>query len=88
MEIQSATWQKINKGLPKEMGKIGVSVSRANPDRVYAIIEAEKSVAGLYRSDNGGKNWTLQSNNQLITARSWYYMEVLQIRPMLTLFMY
>jgi photosystem II stability/assembly factor-like uncharacterized protein len=70
------TWQKINEGLPKEMGKIGVSVSRANPERVYAIIEAEKSVAGLYRSDNGGKSWTLQSNNQLITARSWYYMEV------------
>jgi photosystem II stability/assembly factor-like uncharacterized protein len=70
------TWQKINEGLPKLMGKIGVSVSRANPERVYAIVEAEKSVAGLYRSDNGGKNWTLQSNNQLITARSWYYMEV------------
>lgn len=70
------TWQKINEGLPKEMGKIGVSVSRANPERVYAIIEAEKSVAGLYRSDNGGKSWSLQSNNQLITARSWYYMEV------------
>jgi hypothetical protein len=32
------------------MGKIGVSVSRANPDRVYAIVEAEKSKAGLYRS--------------------------------------
>ena len=70
------TWKKINDGLPKLMGKIGVSVSRANPERVYAIIEAEKSVAGLYRSDNGGKNWTLQTNNQLITARSWYYMEV------------
>ncbi|MBK8055115.1 MAG: glycosyl hydrolase [Saprospiraceae bacterium] len=70
------TWQKINEGLPKEMGKIGVSVSRANPDRVYAIVEAEKSVAGLYRSDNAGKSWQLMSNNQLITARSWYYMEV------------
>jgi photosystem II stability/assembly factor-like uncharacterized protein len=71
------TWQKINEGLPKQMGKIGVSVSRANPERVYAIVEAEKSVAGLYRSDNGGKNWTLMSNNALITSRSWYYMEVL-----------
>lgn len=71
------SWQKINDGLPKEMGKIGVSVSRANPERVYAIVEAEKSVAGLYRSDNAGKSWTLMSSNPLITSRSWYYMEVL-----------
>jgi len=70
------TWQKINEGLPKVMGKTGVCVSPANPERVYAIVEAEKSVAGLYRSDNAGKSWQLMSNNQLITARSWYYMEV------------
>ena len=53
------TWNKIVEGLPKEMGKIGVSVSRANPNRVYAIVEAEKSKAGLYRSDDGGKKWNL-----------------------------
>ncbi|MBI2729666.1 MAG: glycosyl hydrolase [Sphingobacteriales bacterium] len=70
------TWTKIIDGLPEEMGKIGVSVSRANPNRVFAIVEAEKSKAGLYRSDNGGKNWNLMSNNQLITSRSWYYMKV------------
>lgn len=70
------TWARINEGLPKEMGKIGVSVSRANSNRVYAIVEAEKSKAGLYRSDNGGKNWQLLSNDQTLTARSWYYMEV------------
>ena len=70
------TWQKIVEGLPEEMGKIGVAVSPANPKRVFAIVEAEKSKAGLYRSDNSGKSWKLMSNNQVITARSWYYMEV------------
>jgi photosystem II stability/assembly factor-like uncharacterized protein len=70
------TWNKINEGLPKEMGKIGVSVSRADPERVFAIVEAEKSVAGAYRSDDSGKTWKLMSSNPLITARSWYYMEV------------
>lgn len=70
------TWNKINNGLPAQMGKIGVSVSYANPNRVFAIVEAEKSKAGLYRSDNGGASWTMLSNDQLITARSWYYMEV------------
>lgn len=70
------TWTKIVQGLPEEMGKIGLSVSRANPNRVFALVESEKSKAGLYRSDDGGDNWQLMSNNQIITARSWYYMEV------------
>mgnify|MGYP001212070572 CR=1 FL=1 len=70
------TWKKITDGLPEALGKMGISVSRANPNRVFAIVEAEKSKAGLYRSDNGGMKWTLLSNNQDITSRSWYYMEV------------
>ncbi len=70
------TWEKIVEGLPREMGKIGISVSRANPNRVYAIVEAEKSKAGLYRSDDGGKKWNHLSSDQNITSRSWYYMEV------------
>lgn len=70
------TWKKIVKGLPKEMGKIGVAVSRAAPQRVFAIVEAEKSEAGVYRSDDGGMSWKHMTNDQLLTARSWYYMEI------------
>ena len=70
------SWNKAMDGLPTEMGKIGVTVSRANPNKVFAIVEAEKSKAGLYRSDDGGKKWNLLSNDQNITSRSWYYMEV------------
>jgi photosystem II stability/assembly factor-like uncharacterized protein len=70
------TWKKINKGLPEKLGKMGISVSRANPNRVYAIVESEKSKSGLYRSDDQGENWSLMSNDQDICSRSWYYMEV------------
>ena len=70
------TWEKIIKGLPESMGKIGLSVSRANSNLVFALIESEKEVAGLYRSDDGGMNWKHMTNDQLITSRSWYYMEV------------
>jgi photosystem II stability/assembly factor-like uncharacterized protein len=70
------TWKKIMNGLPKEVGKMGISVSRANNKVVYAIVEAEKSKAGLYRSDDGGNSWKHLSSDQLITSRSWYYMEV------------
>lgn len=70
------TWEKLTMGLPDTMGKIGLSLSAADPSRVYAIVETEKSRSGLYRSDDGGKHWRLLSNDQNITARSWYYMEV------------
>lgn len=70
------TWTRLTDGLPKSMGKIGISVSRANPNRVFAIIETEKNKSGLYRSDNGGKSWDLLSNNQDISSRSWYYMKI------------
>ena len=70
------TWREIESGLPKDLGKIGISVSKADPSRVYAIVESEKKEAGLYRSDNGGGSWKHMTNDQLLTARSWYYMEV------------
>jgi photosystem II stability/assembly factor-like uncharacterized protein len=68
------TWQRLGEGLPRAMGKIGVAVSPANPERVYAIVEAEQG--GLYRSDNGGKNWRRLSDDRLIQTRSWYYMNI------------
>jgi len=68
------SWTRLTEGLPKLMGKIGVAVSPANPDRVYAIVEAENG--GLYRSDDAGKSWRLLSGDRLIQTRSWYYMNI------------
>jgi len=68
------TWNRLSTGLPKLMGKIGVAVSPANPDRVYAIVEAENG--GLFRSDDAGKSWRLMTGDRLIQTRSWYYMNV------------
>ena len=70
------TWQQLTEGLPKEMGKIGISVSRANPERVFAVIEAEGEKGGVYRSDDAGKKWTLINKDRINIARSWYYMEI------------
>ncbi|MGZ4818489.1 MAG: WD40/YVTN/BNR-like repeat-containing protein [Terriglobales bacterium] len=68
-----ATWKQITgNGFPKGvLGRIGVAVSGANPDRIYAIIEAEQG--GIYRSDNGGENWSKISGDSRFTQRSWYY---------------
>jgi photosystem II stability/assembly factor-like uncharacterized protein len=70
------SWDQMKTGLPEEFGKAGISVSRANPERVFAVIEAEDTKAGVYRSDNAGKKWQQINKNRVNVARSWYYMEI------------
>lgn len=70
------TWDKLKGGLPNAFGKSGISVSRANSERVFAVIEAEGEKGGVYRSDNAGKTWKLINKNRVNIARSWYYMEI------------
>ncbi len=71
-----ATWDKLTEGLPKEFGKAGISVSRANPELVFAVIEAEGEKGGVYRSDDAGKKWTQINKDRINITRSWYYMEI------------
>ena len=73
------TWEDIscNGGLPVGiLGKVGVSISPARSGRVWAIIEAEGSQRGLYRSDDVGDTWTKMSSKPELTGRSWYYQHV------------
>lgn len=71
-----STWKKLETGLPDTFGKSGISVSRANPNRVWAVIEAEREKGGVYRSDDAGKKWKQINKNRINIARSWYYMEI------------
>ena len=68
------TWTKLTKDLPELMGKVSVDVS-ANPDRIYAMVEADPG-GGLFRSDDGGKSWKLMNESWRLRARAWYYIEV------------
>ena len=70
------TWTKMKAGLPKDFGKSGISVSRANPERVFAVIEAAGKKGGVYRSDDAGKKWKQVNSDRVNIARSWYYMEI------------
>ncbi|MBX7125092.1 MAG: glycosyl hydrolase [Cyclobacteriaceae bacterium] len=72
------TWDKIHNGLPKELGKMSVSVCRSNPDKVYALVESDtqKEQGGLFVSNDAGKNWTRISKDHRLVQRAWYYIEV------------
>ncbi|HZW96441.1 MAG TPA: hypothetical protein VFF64_26085 [Candidatus Eremiobacteraceae bacterium] len=70
------TWKELKAhGLPEGiLGRIGVTVSGANPNRVWAVIEAEKG--GIYRSDDGGDSWHLMTDDHRFRQRAWYYSHI------------
>ncbi|RIV44493.1 WD40/YVTN/BNR-like repeat-containing protein [Flagellimonas pelagia] len=72
------TWTEIskNEGFPTDtLGIIGVTVSPKNSNRVWAMVE-NKDKGGLYRSDDGGKKWTLVNSDRSLRQRAWYYTRV------------
>ena len=71
------TWTDLsrNPGMPKGvLGRIGVTVSPQNSDRVWAIVEAEDG--GVFRSDNGGRTWTKVNDERKLRQRAWYYSRI------------
>jgi photosystem II stability/assembly factor-like uncharacterized protein len=71
------TWTDISRaqGLPKGVqGRIAVTVSPANPERVWAMVEA--SDGGLFRSENGGKAWTRVNESNNLRQRAWYFSHI------------
>jgi photosystem II stability/assembly factor-like uncharacterized protein len=71
------TWTDIskNQGLPKGIvGKVGITVSPVNSERLWAIIEADEG--GVFRSDNGGNTWTKVNESRNLRQRAWYYTRI------------
>ncbi len=69
-----ATWSKLRAGLPTaEMGRIGLAVSPANPNVVYATIEAAENQSGIFRSTDKGATWE-KMNSQI--AQGMYYGQI------------
>lgn len=72
------TWNKVKNGLPSGvLGKMGVSISTANPDIIYVIVQTKKETdAGVYKSVDGGKNFKLVNSENKLLQRAWYYTRI------------
>lgn len=71
------TWTEITRkpGLPAGMlGKIGLAVSPARENRIWALIDAEDGA--VFRSDDGGESWERLSEDRNLRARPWYYQHI------------
>lgn len=75
---QGETWEKLKDGLPEDLGKMAIAVSRSNPEKVYALIESDsdKEAGGLFVSTNAGKKWSRITNDHRLVQRAWYYIEL------------
>lgn len=87
-----STWKEIDEGIPSDSegrGRIGISVSPANHNRIYAVVDAfvndkddpgnatkTKNFGGVFRSDDAGTTWTRLSSDQRLWGRGWYFEKV------------
>ena len=68
-------WKPIRTGLPAgDFGRIGIAVSKPNPKRVFAVVEAKHSA--LFRSDDGGEHWTEMNDSFNIIGRPFYFARI------------
>jgi len=69
------SWDTLHSGIPQnvDLGRIGLAISPANPDIVYAIVEAENGKGGFYRSTNRGASW--EKRDDYFTSGN-YYQEI------------
>lgn len=70
-----STWkQMVGKGLPKAIGRIGLSFCESKPDRVYAVIDTNGNPGGgIYVSNDKGVEWEQTSKDERLWGRGWYF---------------
>jgi len=71
------SWKRLTEddGLPKgDLGRIGLGISRSNPEIVYALIEGDKSA--LVRSEDGGRSWKTVNDDPRTAERPFYYADI------------
>ena len=69
------TWRKLEGGLPTgDLGRIGLASAPSDPQRIYAMIEADEDGKGVYHSNDFGESWEKRSDH--VAGSPQYYNEL------------
>ncbi|MEO8727162.1 MAG: glycosyl hydrolase, partial [Acidobacteriaceae bacterium] len=71
-----ATWNKLTNGIPAMLDRIGISMSRSEPNIVYMVSETLNYEGELWRSDDSGATWRVMSKDPNINFRPFYYADI------------
>lgn len=77
------TWKKLTRGLPtfeQGLGRIGIAISRSNTNILYATVDANPQMGGVYRSDDAGESWRKLSGDTRLWGRGSDFAE-LKVHP-------
>ncbi|MEO1651990.1 MAG: glycosyl hydrolase, partial [Bacteroidota bacterium] len=75
-------WRQVKTGLPQgDMGKIGLAVTPADPNLVYATIEANEQEKGFYRSRDKGESWE-KRNSYISGGTGPHYYQEIEVSPL------
>ncbi len=64
-----STWHPLTSGLPKDLSQIYVAIAPSDPRRLYATLATASGKLNVYRSDDGGDNWTQATNDPRPSGR-------------------
>ncbi len=78
------TWTKLGGGLPNQIGRVGLDIFPADPNKLIAVVESTEVGAnsirddrmrggGVFRSDDGGETWTRHS---VRSPRAFYFSKI------------
>jgi photosystem II stability/assembly factor-like uncharacterized protein len=73
-----ATWRPLTKGLPsvsEGLGRIGIGIAGSDGRRMYAVVEADRTHAGFYRSDDAGESWRRVNDETRVSGRASDFAE-------------
>jgi photosystem II stability/assembly factor-like uncharacterized protein len=75
------TWNELTTGLPtgNNVGRIGITIARSNPDILYAFYDLPNSEVGIFKSVNAGQSW-IRTNDWSLSGMSsnfgWYFGQI------------
>lgn len=78
------SWELLSNGLPNanivRVGRIGLTMCKSNPDIIYALYNDGINYLGLYKTSDGGNNWSAVDPDKEIARGtggfSWYFGQV------------